>query len=94
MNPSMTQTTSSTLITGKLQSQAGCDLIRICDPLIPVGRRIQHILVLHYAEIRRLPAGGAVCRRGAIIGGAEGNRTPDLLNAIQALSQLSYGPDR
>ena len=25
-------------------------------------------------------------------GGAEGNRTPDLLNAIQALSQLSYGP--
>ncbi len=28
--------------------------------------------------------------RGA--GGAEGNRTPDLLNAIQALSQLSYGP--
>jgi hypothetical protein len=28
-----------------------------------------------------------------ITGGAEGNRTPDLLNAIQALSQLSYGPD-
>ena len=26
-------------------------------------------------------------------GGAEGNRTPDLLNAIQALSQLSYGPN-
>jgi hypothetical protein len=26
------------------------------------------------------------------LGGAEGNRTPDLLNAIQALSQLSYGP--
>ena len=25
-------------------------------------------------------------------GGAEGNRTPDLLNAIQALSQLSYNP--
>jgi hypothetical protein len=25
-------------------------------------------------------------------GGAEGNRTLDLLNAIQALSQLSYGP--
>jgi hypothetical protein len=24
--------------------------------------------------------------------GAEGNRTPDLLNAIQALSQLSYSP--
>ncbi len=26
------------------------------------------------------------------IGGAEGNRTPDLLNAIEALSQLSYNP--
>src|SRR6185503_15529704 len=26
------------------------------------------------------------------IGGARGSRTPDLLNAIQALSQLSYGP--
>ena len=25
-------------------------------------------------------------------GGAEGSRTPDLLNAIEALSQLSYGP--
>jgi hypothetical protein len=27
-------------------------------------------------------------------GGARGSRTPDLLNAIQALSQLSYGPVR
>ena len=27
-------------------------------------------------------------------GGAEGNRTPDLYNAIVALSQLSYGPIR
>ena len=26
-------------------------------------------------------------------GGAEGDRTPDLYNAIVALSQLSYGPD-
>ena len=26
--------------------------------------------------------------------GGEGNRTPDLLNAIQALSQLSYAPER
>ena len=25
-------------------------------------------------------------------GGDEGDRTPDLLNAIQALSHLSYGP--
>ena len=28
----------------------------------------------------------------AELGGARGSRTPDLLNAIQALSQLSYGP--
>src|SRR3546814_4492224 len=27
-----------------------------------------------------------------LIGGAEGDRTPDLCNAIAALSQLSYGP--
>lgn len=27
-----------------------------------------------------------------LLGGAKGNRTPDLLNAIQTLSQLSYGP--
>jgi hypothetical protein len=27
-------------------------------------------------------------------GGAEGNRTPDLLLAKQALYQLSYGPSR
>ena len=27
------------------------------------------------------------------LNGGEGNRTPDLLNAIQALSQLSYAPD-
>jgi hypothetical protein len=26
--------------------------------------------------------------------GGEGNRTPDLLNAIQALSQLSYAPHK
>ena len=25
-------------------------------------------------------------------GGAKGDRTPDLLHAMQALSQLSYGP--
>ncbi len=33
-----------------------------------------------------------MARKSLIFGGAEGNRTLDLLNAIQALSQLSYGP--
>ncbi len=35
-------------------------------------------------------ASGAAGKCGG--GGAKGSRTPDLLNAIQALSQLSYGP--
>ena len=30
---------------------------------------------------------------GSLNGGAEGDRTPDLCNAIAALSQLSYGPE-
>ena len=29
---------------------------------------------------------------GELLGGAEGIRTPDLINAIDALSQLSYSP--
>ncbi len=33
-----------------------------------------------------------LCRGFSLFGGPEGSRTPDLLNAIQALSQLSYGP--
>ena len=31
-------------------------------------------------------------REGVGVGGADRDRTDDLLNAIQALSQLSYGP--
>ncbi len=33
-----------------------------------------------------------LARLGNIVGGAEEDRTPDLLRARQALSQLSYGP--
>ena len=44
----------------------------------------------------RLDAGSlimlAVLRPNQEIGGAEEDRTPDLLRARQALSQLSYGP--
>ncbi len=46
------------------------------------------------------PAGGFFevfvlpSREAAKVGGARRNRTADLLNAIQALSQLSYGPIR
>ena len=41
---------------------------------------------------------GLRCRNREVVpaesefGGAEGDRTPDLMNAIHALSQLSYGP--
>ena len=37
-------------------------------------------------------SGFKIAKNLEVIGGAEGNRTLDLLNAIQALSQLSYGP--
>jgi hypothetical protein len=45
----------------------------------------------------RIPSYDAALRRGVQRSsvprhGGEGNRTPDLLNAIQALSQLSYAP--
>ena len=32
-------------------------------------------------------------REASVNGGAEGDRTPDLRNAIATLSQLSYGPE-
>ena len=38
--------------------------------------------------------GPAVSSRALSIGGATGNRTPDLYNAIVALSHLSYDPKR
>ena len=47
----------------------------------------------------RIQAGSALVERGnsrdhraESSHGGEGDRTPDLLNAIQALSQLSYAP--
>jgi hypothetical protein len=33
-------------------------------------------------------------KQGLLNDGARGTRTPDLLGAIQALSQLSYSPER
>ena len=33
-------------------------------------------------------------QRGSKFGGAKGDRTPDLMTASHALSQLSYGPNR
>ena len=49
-----------------------------------------------FVELRGISAGGG-CAFGAdysqsLLRGAEGDRTPDLVNAIHALSQLSYSP--
>ena len=40
----------------------------------------------------RIPVEPELPPSKAVIGGARGNRTPDLLHAMQALSHLSYGP--
>ena len=45
------------------------------------------------APFARSPGGLPSAARRAEDGGAEGNRTPDLLIANEALSQLSYGPN-
>jgi hypothetical protein len=53
----------------------------------PAISRLDHRSVLEKAK------GPAVIRRALdLFGGAKGDRTPDLYNAIVALSQLSYGP--
>ena|GEM_PF-2928346 len=44
-------------------------------------------------ELRRtVPFLNSLCSLREVTGGARRNRTADLLNAIQALSQLSYDP--
>src|SRR4051812_4702498 len=52
-----------------------------------------------YTYFIQSPPSRCALRRAAFAlrakaGGARRSRTADLLNAIQALSQLSYGPDR
>ena len=37
---------------------------------------------------------GSGCYRNLVDGGGMGSRTPDLLNAIQTLYQLSYTPEK
>ena len=51
--------------------------------------------MIGYRSKTTLPFGmlGGFARADIGYGGAKGSRTPDLLNAIQALSQLSYGPN-
>ena len=81
--------------TGAPASAAECRFTQV-QTKRPIAQRLA---ALHYTPI----AGGRMCcslaecsRCGScllqVFGGARGSRTPDLLNAIQALSQLSYGP--
>ncbi len=55
-------------------------------------------LIMPAFSARRLSVAAALllpftaCASKDVSGGAEGTRTPDLLNAIEALSQLSYSP--
>src|SRR5260370_34029295 len=68
-----------------IQSQACCQLhqgapktVRLPFPYRPLGHHLAHRLRIFEHGFH----------------GAEGARTPDLLGAIQALSQLSYSPVR
>jgi hypothetical protein len=75
---------------------SGLGRIRKVDP--PCARGMQHLASRRaHKDLLALwlhRFGNQTPKSQKTTGGAEGNRTPDLLNAIQALSQLSYGPDR
>src|SRR5690349_8322295 len=45
-----------------------------------------------FPQLRSANLGGPAHRRNLSASGGEGDRTPDLVNAIHALSQLSYAP--
>ena len=69
-----------------MRMNSGFYIHRILDLFIKITgikkhKKKRHIILLIY---RLKPYLG--------FGGDEGDRTPDLLNAIQALSQLSYAP--
>src|SRR6266571_4554161 len=53
-------------------------------------------VVLYQLSYSRMPAANVITQSGLIYRpgshGGEGDRTPDLVNAIHALSQLSYAP--
>jgi hypothetical protein len=57
---------------------------------VPEGRPILIADELYDEYLEELPDMSKVL---VLVGGAERDRTVDLLNAIQALSQLSYGPN-
>ena len=52
-------------------------------------RTVTSPLLLRHVRVRHATAAWQLIRED----GGEGNRTPDLVNAIHALSQLSYAPE-
>ncbi len=57
------------------------------DSPLSLNRRARSSPIKSRASVYHLLTYGS-----PVTGGAEGGRTPDLLNAIQAFSQLNYGP--
>jgi hypothetical protein len=58
-------------------------------PIWLIGRSLLHA-ASHYQKKKGL---AIISQPFDIRGGADGDRTHDLMNAIHALSQLSYSPD-
>ncbi len=59
----------------------------------PVERKLPKLDVASSSLVFRSKQKATSSRRGFVFGGDEGDRTPDLMNAIHALSQLSYIPN-
>jgi len=55
-----------------------------------LGKKINYTKTIQFWFLIKMPT---LSKPLILLNGAEGSRTPDLLNAIQALSQLSYSPD-
>src|SRR6266516_1476115 len=78
---------------GGPRSRRGDPLARPNYPTVPDGEPVAHVARYTSHVTRRAPTASCNVERGTCNGnGAEGARTPDLLGAIQALSQLSYSP--
>ena len=61
--------------------------VRPADPIF--GQTLAALIAMGI----RWTCGVVTLNQGFGIGGAEGDRTPDLMTASHALSQLSYGPE-
>ena len=68
----------------------GCRYVRATD--LNKRAAVEAALLGHNLATRERKASAIVAVVLERIGGAEGDRTPDLMTASHALSQLSYGP--